>query len=643
MILQQLSLAGVGPTPRSLVLPFAVPHGRPAWTVVRGHNGAGKTTLAHTLRIALFGARASKRHSEGYGDWLATLTHRELADDQPVSVSLRLLWPSESQYLSVELQRTWTRATAHHGDQLEVRVDGRADADWTANWRQRLEAVLPAAFADLTLLDGEQLTELPLRDAPPPELRVAIERVLGIGLIEQLQADLKVVSGRVRAERPTDDARVAEARQTVASLSIEVTERTAQLAKKERQRADARACVREADEAITAAAGSVGELRGVEQRHAEAAHERSAAEERLRELAEGLAPLLPLRTEIELLARRLQQEEKSGDARRVYEALVAHNAAVVQHLRRLQAPEPLIKALQMSLDLAPPPEPSGWQVPSGLVRQVQATLASLDSLRHEVGAALERVATAQDRLDTAEAQRDALVAVDSSGLESQRARARDTLEQSAAQLTRAEQALQQSEQRLQRAERELRDLEREVSRASATHQVQGRMLGTLDRVDDALKRYRSLVAAGRVAEVDRHLTELTRRLVSKPWLLDSVTLDPASLRLLLHGPQGHHIPVGSLSAGEQQLVVASWISALLHTGARQLPLVLDSLLGRLDPTARGRMLDTWLPQVTHQGLLLVTDAEWSPEDEVRLRDHVDVQRWVLRHDSAHGSVLEQEG
>jgi DNA sulfur modification protein DndD len=67
--------------------------------------------------------------------------------------------------------------------------------------------------------------------------------------------------------------------------------------------------------------------------------------------------------------------------------------------------------------------------------------------------------------------------------------------------------------------------------------------------------------------------------------------------------------LSSFSAGERHLFALALLWALRQTGGRQLPLVVDTPLARLDDVHRHKLIDDYVSSVSDQVLFFATDAE----------------------------------
>jgi DNA sulfur modification protein DndD len=106
----------------------------------------------------------------------------------------------------------------------------------------------------------------------------------------------------------------------------------------------------------------------------------------------------------------------------------------------------------------------------------------------------------------------------------------------------------------------------------------------------------------------RYLGEALRELWNKTDRLVGVEVSFAERRIALLDAFGE-IRKSDLSAGEKQLFAVAFIYALAKLSGRLMPFVIDTPLGRLDQQHRRRFVAGFLPNASHQVILLSTDTE----------------------------------
>ena len=90
-------------------------------------------------------------------------------------------------------------------------------------------------------------------------------------------------------------------------------------------------------------------------------------------------------------------------------------------------------------------------------------------------------------------------------------------------------------------------------------------------------------------------------------------IDPDSFDIALVGAEGVEIPKEALSAGERQIFAISMLWALGKTSGRDLPMIIDTPLSRLDRAHRKSLMRDYVPEASRQIILLCTDSELTPD------------------------------
>ena len=100
-----------------------------------------------------------------------------------------------------------------------------------------------------------------------------------------------------------------------------------------------------------------------------------------------------------------------------------------------------------------------------------------------------------------------------------------------------------------------------------------------------------------------------QRLARKDDLQISAQINPSTFDVELVDDQGIVINRKLLSAGEKQIYAIAILEALAKTSGRQLPVIIDTPLGRLDSHHREKLIENYFPSASHQVVLLSTDTE----------------------------------
>jgi DNA sulfur modification protein DndD len=124
-----------------------------------------------------------------------------------------------------------------------------------------------------------------------------------------------------------------------------------------------------------------------------------------------------------------------------------------------------------------------------------------------------------------------------------------------------------------------------------------------------LSRFATEVIHHHIKRIEQFMLDGLKALFRKHDLVASVTIDPKTFAIELHGSDGHIVSPDQLSAGERQLFAVALLWALARASGQAAPTVIDTPLGRLDSQHRTRLAERYFPCAGEQVILLSTDEE----------------------------------
>ena len=145
-------------------------------------------------------------------------------------------------------------------------------------------------------------------------------------------------------------------------------------------------------------------------------------------------------------------------------------------------------------------------------------------------------------------------------------------------------------------------------------------------------------------EQEIEVTECFRYLLHKSDLVHRVAIDTNTFSLSLYDLQGQLVPKHRLSAGEKQLLAIAFLWGLARISGRNLPVAIDTPLGRLDSSHRTNLVERYFPTASHQVILLSTDTEIGKVEVERLRElDAIAQQYLLKYNSAQRQTIVEPG
>jgi len=640
MIFQELVLENFGPYKGRQV--FNLRPGKEQQTIILfgGMNGGGKTTLMDAIRLALYGHRApcSTRGNLSYAEFLKQCINRQ-AQEAVVELVFQQTLNNEAQPTEFRIYRTWSEQTSNR-DTLRILTNGEVSPDLAQKWDERIEDLLPLGISRLFLFDGEQVGELADQDTLPQSVTSAIRSLLGLELPDRLSADLDVLTSRKRKALATAQE---QAHLEVIEQRLEAQEQERRTIKKkmaaiQQKLEKSEENLRQAEERFLSEGGKIaGEKTQQEtqlQQARNAADSHSAA---LREIAAGILPLALIQPLLKQAQAQAQQEVRYQQLDVARELLQERSRSLLEFIKSLDLETKQAKKIQTFLAkqdkaIAQNTEETWLDADVDTLHRLTNTLEY--ALPHQLKLAeeqLEQLQSCQEEIETTERYLATAAAPEIyAKLAHQVRQAQTEVVQLKADRQHSQRLLDQADQVITRTKQELMSYGKlAIDRRNDEH-----TLGAIDKVQETLKVFKQKLKLRKLNQLETLVTECFLYLLHKSNLVHRVQIDTETFSLSLFDYEGQPVPKHRLSAGEKQLLAISLLWGLARASGRQLPVAIDTPLGRLDSSHRANLVDRYFPHASHQVLLLSTDTEISKAEVKRLRENGAIAReYLLKHDS----------
>ena len=605
-------------------------------------NGRGKTTFFDAIGLALYGQRArlSNRGSLAWDEYL-----RRSINHQATGASIQLAFRvpemlSERHYL---ITRSWESTGKGIREDFAVKIDGEVNLALAEEWSAHVESILPLDLAALHFFDGEKIDEFADPTMSSTVMRAAVTGLLGLGILDRLQADLKVLLQREEKAVIGDDASpqlvaLEEELERVSNDRAAATMRSADLrGQLERVTRQVQSL---SEEAELLGAERWKERSALDARKIAIIQERAELSEALLGHAAGGAPLRLVRDLLQRVADQVRTDAETVREQTVVEVLERRDHELLDLIEKPSAA--ITDYLQSDLDsrratanraiIHGPNGASIQQVADAFYdideaadfSDVIEALNALDTELIDLERALEMMPNEENvmpilsELATQTARRDQLAS---------------DLEASIDELERAANLVERTEATLTRTRSNLADeLKRQLDLGRVRTYVE-RSLNTINAVgDDTIRR--------NLAAIEHAVLARFNQLIGKSELLGGIHLDPDTLRLSVTGTNHDPLPIERLSAGERQLLATAVLWGISTVAGRSIPLVIDTPLGRLDGTHRRNLVENYFPHAAPQVIVLSTDEEIDTDLIELLKPHIGHEYTIRFDDTRQGSVVD---
>ncbi|MEJ5069344.1 DNA sulfur modification protein DndD [Enterobacter sp. MYb186] len=596
-----------------------------------GLNGAGKTSILSAIRLALYGRLAfgATTQQQDYVEELSSLIHKgsnrsEQSDE--ASIELIFTYNKGGKEAEFTVTRTWQKGKR---DKLSLQQDGNIIQGLGYDQCQGfLNELIPHGIADLFFFDGEKIAEL-AEDDSGNILRTAVRRLLGLDLIEKLRNDLMIFVKRQQSGRlaESNQQKLVELEQQTKDFKFKTEHILEKADEAQKNIVVISKKIIQHEAILNAQGGAFAQTKAQEKQKVDALlKEKDRLEKELRHECDSFLPyaLAPktLGRLLEQISAEMQIKQANSFEKELNQFLMQLKndisfrsgstgkiaaEAIEDNLQEYLAGKPKGKLL---FDIS---EREAGMLQQSIEQDSKRAWQRFDLYRHqlaEVEEQLEQAAANIARAPDDEQLIDIFEKIRELDLqrEFERQQYRSLLE-------KAKQTKLQQLDCARQVQKVYDAVRNEHSFNSAYNNAQE----TISLLD----RYSELLTQARVKTLSTNFENAYHKLARKEDLQLNAHINPESFDVELVDENNRVINRKLLSAGEKQIYAIAILEALAKTSGRDLPVIIDTPLGRLDSHHRDKLINYYFPNASHQVIILSTDTEVDQRYFVdQLRDDI---------------------
>lgn len=615
--------------------------------IIKGRNGQGKTSFLNSIKLLFGGVTEDllhqvpgnlthKQYIQGYGDrWWGVLNHH--ARRQNITdCSIRICWQSEDGEVSAT--RGW-HGISDRGFEERIEVDDPIESQLSGEQaKEYLSRVLPTDYLPFFFFDGEEVQHL--AEANTNQTIAKMEQLLNIRPVEnvlwglgEVRRDWKTSSmdERAKAELEKDQGRAIQLRSEIRGLEQEIAdlEEERHEAEKNLKQLGRRLDLLGGQGGIENRAKLTGEINQLQEREAQCLS-------RISEIfgGDGFLMLTPallekaLETLKQLVAKDRQSQSSLLDALKTQlPALLEQPPHSTPRLTdgQIRFYQQRIRR-QIEVFEGPVEHEGPFRLDTGRAQRLVEMLAAY---RPERGAADElsryttqarglkrQIATIDEKLDNANNLADE-ERLEYARLKAERAEAEERLLQLNDNLRalRSEVSIKQRE--LTEQDKKVKQQENAVKVAKG-YRKKFDLAGQLIKM---LEEYKGILKKEARHELEEAFNRHLHTLLDSNRLISRVRISEAFV-ITYYNQADESIGMGTISAGMKQLTATSLLWALKEVSGRQLPVVIDTPLARIDLRHQHNLLSRYYPEAGGQVILLPTDSELDDAKMKFLLPHI---------------------
>ena len=631
-----------------------------------GKNGAGKSTVLEALRLCLYGAGALgvAVSKDDYLSFLGSRIHTNphaLIQPTFASIQVEFSYSQADGLGTYKVTRSWERRNGNKVSEfLSVERNGKTLEEIEAeNWQDFIRELIPPGVSQLFFFDGEKIQQLAEDTTDQQALADAIKSLLGVDIVESLQADLRLHVSRL-ARPGRDNLQLSQARdleKLINSLKRKLTTLRAQREERDRKIQDLKVRIDRSESSFASHGGAFARNRDQLIQQEGILKERiSQLEQTIRDHCAGLLPFTLVADLCARLKSQLSLEEQAAQVRAGQSLLLSAKTEINERLDRkflfsdlpdvsetakrdihtrisrvLSEPlrvehiQPVECVHQLSVSTSR--TLLNWieQATTNVSQTIKSLTVDLERAHRELHGVAEKVR----KIPTDDVLKPILDEIH--GLN-------ENLVKASTQAILKDQAITDLELELSEAERRHAQI---AQKLAAEARYSGK-LHLLPRVQNVLEQYRLKLIEKKVAQLQGAVTECFNLLCRKKDSLRTIRIDSRTFSITLCDRENRPLRKAQLSAGEKQIYAISMLWALGKTSGRPLPIVIDTPLARLDSDHRRLLVEHYFPLASHQVIILSTDTEVDQDYFEQLKPSV-ARAYHLDYDQIQSSTLIKQG
>ena len=151
---------------------------------------------------------------------------------------------------------------------------------------------------------------------------------------------------------------------------------------------------------------------------------------------------------------------------------------------------------------------------------------------------------------------------------------------------------------------------------------QKNQLQRIKRTEKILAEYKLQITKRSIKSFEVVIAQKFKYLLRKDSLISSISIDDKNFSIEAINSKDQKIPLNDLSAGERQLLAISILWALSEISKSNVPVIIDTPLGRLDSKHRKQLITKYFPEAGAQTVILSTDEEIIGEYHQSLKPYI---------------------
>jgi len=582
-------------------------------------NGSGKTTFLQAIDFVLYGKFSNFFYSQklSYENFLKKNINKNNYDEG-AQVELVFFRKYKGKNEKFKISRNWKAIGKKIKEEFFVFIDDVYDEDITKDWDNFVDQILPSRVASLFFFDGEKIEQLADLEQSKGVLKKAINSLLGLEIVDQLNTDVDEFQKRSVLQLKTDDEKknINKLKKEVDGFEDRIREIDESIVKVEDELAKKASDIRELNVVLSQKGISYYEKKQEYEKELQVIDEkRTEISDELVKLASGDLPLLVVKKELAAMVdqsksllenqNKTDSQKKNNDLIEIISSFVLKNSKddkFTKNFERFVSDKKIIDtAILDNENLLPN---LNYQDLNSLLnhnldtaeKDIKKKINTINKLEEEY----EKISQLINKIPTDDEIKPLI----------------DKLEEhqkDEAKLITKKNILDEQRGQINGPLIKINiELKKEYEKKTTQDLVnldKKRFVDYSVRIKDVLSTFHVKALDFHIKRLEKLILECFKSLHRKKDFIKSIKIDTSTFDLQIFEAKNVQVDTDILSAGERQLLAVAILWGLAKASSSAAPTVIDTPLGRLDSEHRLNLVEQYFPTASKQVILLSTDEE----------------------------------
>lgn len=627
--------------------------------LIGGLNGAGKTTILKAIKDVLYGKRDIS--NEEYKRIFSNVINNTFYEEGGRECSVSLVLETDiGEEWTIKVKWFFNAYKMMTMDEREVTIKSPKLYMPKKNLVQNIEQynrlidkIMPYYASPFFIFDGEEVKEIIVRQKQA-EMKEAIHKITGMNSYQQLIQDLNTL----KAEIETKIIKAQRGNQSH-TLQLQLEESQSKLTELEAKKRDYIFKIRDFEEKIEVLRTKRNKIYSqnsrsreeIVKRQGKLSSEIDQKKEALNSLLkESIVPII-LKDKVLELKKRLKLENEVRNTKLVKQASLKPYRQFMESLLNIPI-TPSLTSEQISqinqigediwinqheIKVSPTNEILELHDISSKDYQVLQNYQTRDS--HEISNLINRIEKLEQEFEATEVELRNAPEFKDTAIENEKI---DSFTKHVGQLTLQ---LRSTNNKIQKENDIKTSITNKLTRSSGSTGDLGQLNQQLEQtkaVISAISRYISEVTILKANFIKEEFSQMLLKLFRKQEEFGKIEFDINTFTIRLFNDKMQEISINDRSAGEMQMISSALIWALIKVSDLDLPVVIDTPLGRLDSHHRNQLINNYYNDLSKQVIILSTDTEIT-DDYITVMKNNSHKQYMLDYNETKKYTLIREG